>query len=59
MVYAFPGTAGAKVEFQRRYANYIGGAWVPPVGGEYFENLSPVTGKVYCEIPRSSKDDIE
>jgi len=59
MQYAFPGAAGAKVEFKQRYANYIGGAWVPPVAGEYFENLSPITGKVYCEIPRSNKDDIE
>lgn len=59
MQYAMPGAAGAKVEFKRRYENYIGGKWVAPLGGEYFENLSPVNGKVYCEIPRSKAADIE
>jgi hypothetical protein len=59
MIYAWPGAAGAKVEFKHRYENYIGGQWVAPVGGEYFENLSPVNGKVYCEIPRSRAADIE
>jgi len=59
MLYAQPGTPGAKVEFKQRYANYIGGQWVAPVGGEYFENLSPVNGKVFCEIPRSKAADIE
>jgi len=59
MQYALPGAAGAKVEFKRRYENFIGGKWVAPVGGEYFENVSPVTGKVYCEVPRSKAADIE
>jgi aldehyde dehydrogenase len=59
MLYAQPGSPGAKVEFKQRYANYIGGQWVPPVAGEYFENLSPVNGKVFCEIPRSKAADIE
>jgi len=59
MQYAMPGAAGAKVEFKRRYENYIGGKWVAPLGGEYFENVSPVNGKVYCEIPRSKAADIE
>ncbi|MFD2114132.1 aldehyde dehydrogenase, partial [Thiorhodococcus fuscus] len=36
-----------------------GGEWVAPVEGRYFENVSPVDGKVFCEIPRSSAADIE
>jgi len=59
MMYAQPGQPGAKVHFKQRYENYIGGKWVPPVKGEYFENVSPVTGKVFCEVPRSTAEDIE
>ncbi|OWY38005.1 aldehyde dehydrogenase [Xenophilus sp. AP218F] len=42
-----------------RYANFIGGRWVPPVNGRYFENVTPITGKVLCEIPRSDEQDVE
>lgn len=59
MIYAQPGQAGSKVTFKKRYENYIGGNWVPPVKGEYFENVSPVTGKMFCEVARSTADDIE
>ncbi|BCS30813.1 aldehyde dehydrogenase [Luteitalea sp. TBR-22] len=45
--------------YKARYENFIGGQWVPPVNGKYFSNLSPVTGKPLCEVPRSDKDDIE
>ncbi len=45
--------------YKARYENFIGGKWVAPVNGRYFENVSPVTGKPMCEIPRSDKDDIE
>src|SRR5699024_8775811 len=38
---------------------YIGGQWVPPVKGEYFENPSPVTGEVFTEVARSTAEDIE
>jgi aldehyde dehydrogenase len=47
------------VPFKARYGNFIGGKWVEPAGGRYFENITPVTGKAFCEIPRSDKDDIE
>ena len=57
--YARPGTEGALMSFESRYANFIGGQWVPPVGGEYFDNVTPVTGEVFCEIPRSTDADIE
>ncbi|GAB4098569.1 aldehyde dehydrogenase [Sinomonas halotolerans] len=58
-VYAFPGTEGAKVTFKDRYENFIGGEWVAPVGGQYFENITPVTGKVFTEVARSQAEDIE
>ena len=58
MIYAAPGQAGSKVNFKKRYGNYIGGKWVAPVKGQYFENISPVTGKPFCEIPRSDEADI-
>jgi aldehyde dehydrogenase len=59
MVYANPGTPGSLVTFDARYDNYIGGKWVPPVKGQYFENLSPVTGQPFCEVARSTSEDIE
>ncbi|WP_225835860.1 aldehyde dehydrogenase [Streptomyces sp. NK08204] len=59
MVYAQPGTDGSIVNFAPRYDNFIGGQWVAPVEGQYFEDVSPVTGKVFCEVARSSAADIE
>ncbi|GAA68339.1 MULTISPECIES: acetaldehyde dehydrogenase ExaC [Pseudoalteromonas] len=59
MIYANPGSDGALVNFKQQYGNYIGGEWVKPVNGQYFDNISPVNGKVFCQIPRSDKDDIE
>jgi aldehyde dehydrogenase len=59
MRYAEPGTQGSKVTFKKRYQNFIGGRWVEPAKGQYFENVTPVTGKPFCEIPRSDAQDIE
>jgi aldehyde dehydrogenase len=59
MVYANPGTPDSIVTFDARYENYIGGKWVPPVKGQYFENTSPVNGQVFCEVPRSTAEDVE
>jgi aldehyde dehydrogenase len=58
-VYAAPNQAGSVVSFKSRYGNYIGGEFVAPVKGQYFENTSPVNGKAFCEIPRSTAEDIE
>jgi aldehyde dehydrogenase len=58
MIYAAPGQPGSKITFKKRYQNYIGGKWVEPVGGKYFENVTPVTGKPFCEIPRSDEADV-
>lgn len=59
MIYTNPGEQGSVVSFQSRYNNFIGGEWVAPVKGSYFENITPVTGKTICEVPRSTAEDIE
>ena len=58
-VYAQPGTEGSKVSFKPRYEHWIGGQWVPPVQGRYFENVSPVNGKPFTEIARGTAEDVE
>lgn len=59
MRYIDPNQPGSKVQFKSQYENFIGGQWVAPVRGEYFDNVSPVDGKVFTKIPRSSVEDIE
>lgn len=58
MIYAKPGSEGSVVSFNEQYENFIGGEWVAPVKGQYFDNVSPVDGKPFCRIPRSSEEDI-
>ncbi|RDH76025.1 aldehyde dehydrogenase family protein [Mycolicibacterium moriokaense] len=58
-VYARPGAEGSLMSFAPRYENYIGGEWVAPNAGRYFENPSPVTGQPFCEVPRSDETDVE
>ncbi|MEP4146546.1 MAG: aldehyde dehydrogenase family protein [Halioglobus sp.] len=58
MLYAMPGSEDALFTFKPRYENFIGGQWVAPASGNYFENISPVTGQVFCEIPRSGDADL-
>ena len=59
MRYKNPNTDGAVITFKDRYDNFIGGEYHPPVQGMYFENVSPVTGKVFCEVSRSTKEDVQ
>ena len=59
MIYAAPGASGAKHTYKARYENFIGGAWVAPVKGVYFEVISPVNGKPYTQAARSSAEDVE
>lgn len=59
LAYAFPNTEGAIVNFKDKYDNFIGGEWTPPVKGQYFENITPVTGKVFTQVARSTEEDIE
>ena len=49
-VYAAPGQPGSPATFASRYDNWIGGARVAPVKGQYFENVSPVNGQVFTKI---------
>ena len=46
---------GVKHPFKAKYDNYIGGKWVAPADGKYFDNVSPVTGKNFCQIARKRK----
>ncbi|RUP09528.1 aldehyde dehydrogenase [Hyphomicrobium sp.] len=48
-----------KIRIRPRYENFIGGNWVAPVKGQYFTNLTPISGKPLCEIARSTAEDIE
>lgn len=59
MIFAQPGTEGALVHFKERYDNFIGGKWVPPVKGQYFENIAPATGKPFTSAARSTSEDVE
>ncbi len=58
-VFAAPGQPGSPTTFASRYDHWIGGRRVAPVKGEYFENPSPVNGKIFCEIARGTAADIE
>src|ERR1700751_203361 len=58
-VFARPGAAGALMSYESRYENFIGGQWVAPAQGRYFENPTPVTGQTFCEVARSDEADIE
>jgi aldehyde dehydrogenase len=49
----------SRVPFHERYDNFIGGKFVAPRAGKYFDNISPVTGKVVCKIARSDAADVE
>ncbi|QWF81919.1 acetaldehyde dehydrogenase ExaC [Amycolatopsis sp. CA-230715] len=57
--YAAPNTPDSVVSYQSRYDHYIGGEYVPPSNGQYFENPTPVTGEVFTEIARGTGDDVE
>ncbi|WP_336659933.1 acetaldehyde dehydrogenase ExaC [Leucobacter sp. USHLN153] len=58
-VYSQPGQPGAVADYRPRYGHYIGGEFVDPVKGEYFENPSPVTGKSFTEVGRGTAEDID
>jgi aldehyde dehydrogenase len=57
--YATPGTDGSVVSFKPRYENFIGGEYVPPTKGQYFENPTPITGQTFTEVARSTAEDVE
>ncbi len=51
--------AYAKPTYKAQYENFIGGEWIAPTSGEYFDNLSPVDGEVLTRIPRSNEADVD
>lgn len=58
-VYANPGQPGSVVSFKPRYEHFIGGEYVAPVKGQYFENPTPITGENFTEVARGTAEDIE
>ena len=59
MLYPYPNTNDSSVQFKEKYDNFINGEWTAPVDGEYFDNTSPIDGKVICQVARSKEADIE
>jgi aldehyde dehydrogenase len=57
--YVAPGRPDSLVEVKPRYENFIGGKWVAPVRGQYMTNVSPVNGKPFCEVAKSTPEDVE
>ena len=57
--YAAPGTDGSVVTFKPRYDHFIGGEYVAPKKGQYFENPTPVTGETFTEVARGTAEDVE
>src|ERR1700735_5708489 len=47
------------IPLRARYENFIGGEWIAPRIGAYFDNISPTTGQVICQIARSQAADVE
>ncbi|NNN00725.1 MAG: aldehyde dehydrogenase family protein [Acidimicrobiaceae bacterium] len=59
MIFDPPGTGTSPVTVNAKYDNYIGGKWVAPVDGQYFENISPANGRAFTSIARSNAKDVE
>ncbi|MFK0290586.1 aldehyde dehydrogenase family protein [Streptomyces sp. NPDC090442] len=57
--YANPGSADAVMSYQSRYDHWIGGAYVPPAQGRYFENPTPINGRPFTEVARGTAEDVE
>jgi aldehyde dehydrogenase len=47
------------MDYKPRYDHWIGGEYVKPASGQYFENVTPVTGRVFCEVARGNSEDVE
>jgi len=56
-----PGSEATRMvsPFAASYDNFIGGKWVAPRAGRYFDNISPINGQVICRVARSDEADIE
>jgi len=58
-IYANPGAEGAVMSYASRYDHFIGGEYVAPANGQYFENITPITGKPFTEIARGTGADVD
>lgn len=59
MAFEFPNKENAQYRIKDKYQNFIGGEWVDPVDGEFFDNKSPVIGQVVSQVPRSKQADVD
>jgi hypothetical protein len=59
MIYADPDSAGAVIDFKQTYGSFTSRKWAAPVRGQYFDNVSPVNGRPFCRISRSTQDDVD
>lgn len=50
---------GVNHPYKTKYDNYINGTFQAPIDGRYFENVSPITGKAFCQVARSNEKDVE
>ncbi|MBD1156896.1 aldehyde dehydrogenase [Pelagibacterales bacterium SAG-MED20] len=48
-----------KFPFKEQYGNFIGGKFVKPKSGKYFDNVSPINNEVICSVPRSDAKDVD
>jgi aldehyde dehydrogenase len=58
-IYAAPGQPDSVVTFKSRYDHFIGGEYVAPIKGQYFENPTPITGQTFTEVARGTAEDVE
>ncbi|HHC78269.1 MAG TPA: aldehyde dehydrogenase [Flavobacteriia bacterium] len=49
----------SKPQFKEKYGNFINGKFVGPVGGEYFDNTSPIDNSLIAKYARSQKEDVD
>ncbi|GAA1397633.1 aldehyde dehydrogenase family protein [Luteococcus peritonei] len=58
-VYPQPGSSESKISVKESYGHWINNEWVEPASGQYFDNITPVTGQVFTRVARGTADDIE
>ncbi len=44
---------------QRRFEEFIGGAWVKPASGQYMATSDPATGETLAEVALGNKEDVD
>lgn len=49
---------GVAFPFKEKYGNFINGRWEEPKSGQYFDNPSPISGEIICQIARSNEEDV-